>query len=135
LAAGLCGLLLALMATCVGLIWLYGLPLLVEERRVLNRQIGNHLVTALLQQFRQAEVLSRALANLAETLPYDEQLYRRTIPGLLDNQELHGLIAGGGLWPEPHRFDPKQARRSFFWGRDSNSQLRYFDNYNDATGP
>lgn len=135
LAIGLVVLLLLLSAISMAIIWWRALPMLLEQRQELNDQIGTSLVQSLQQQFSQAEAISRAMARLAEALPHDDRLIRNTVPALLDNIEMGDLIAGGGLWPEPYRFHPADARHSFFWGRDPQGQLRFFDNYNDPTGP
>lgn len=119
----------------MAIIWWRALPMLLEQRQILNDQIGSNLVQSLQQQFSQAEAISRAMARLAEVLPRDDQLIQNTIPALLDNLELGDLIAGGGLWPEPYRFHPADARHSFFWGRDPQGQLRFFDDYNNPAGP
>lgn len=135
LAIGLVVLLLLLSAISMAIIWWRALPMLLEQRQELNDQIGTSLVQSLQQQFSQAEAISRAMARLAEVLPHDDQLIRNTVPALLDNIEMGDLIAGGGLWPEPYRFHPADARHSFFWGRDPQGQLRFFDGYNDPKGP
>lgn len=43
-------------------------------------------------------------------------------------------VAGGGVWPEPYRFEKNMERRSFFWGRDKSGLLKYYDDYNDPAG-
>ncbi|HVL01377.1 MAG TPA: ATP-binding protein [Dongiaceae bacterium] len=134
MACGLVALFVGLVAVSLGVIWWQGLPLLIQESRQLNRQIGENLAATLSQQFKQAATLSRAIAQVAETLPYDDATYRQLIPHLLDVPELRTLIAGGGLWPEPRVFDPNRDRLALFWGRDQAGVLQFFDNYNDPAG-
>ena len=134
LATGLVVLFLSLVIVSLSVIWWQGLPLLLQENRLLNQQIGENLAASLSQQFKQAETLSRNLAQLAEVMPYDDATYRHILPHLLDLPELKNLIAGGGLWPEPRQFDPVLERNSLFWGRDRSGALQFFDNYNDPAG-
>lgn len=82
-----------------------------------------------------AQSLANSLANLGEALPQDPDLTRKLARHVLDYEGNEGLIAGGGLWPAPYAFDPAAARRSFFWGREADGQLRYYDDYNDPGGP
>ncbi len=78
--------------------------------------------------------LTTALANLGEELPPSEEMHMSLIPKLLDEAGSASQIAGGGLWPEPRAFDPELEGRSFFWGRDKQGELVYYDNYNDPNG-
>lgn len=135
LGIGLFALLLMLTAVILAIIWWRALPMLLEQRKELNQQIGTGIVRSLQQQFSQAEAISRAMARLVEILPHDDNLIRSTLPALLDNVEMGDLIAGGGIWPEPHQFHPQDERHSFFWGRDPQGQLQFFDGYNDPAGP
>jgi PAS domain S-box-containing protein len=135
LAVGLLGLLAVLVGSSMAIIWLRGMPLLQEQRHQLNETIGRNLVNTLRQHFSQAQAVSRSLAHLAETLPADDPLMRRVIPRVLDNTDLRNLIAGGGLWPEPHTFKPEHERHSFFWGRNAHGELAFYNGYNDPAGP
>lgn len=134
LATGLAVLFFSLVTISLTVIWWQGLPLLLQENRLLNQQIGENIAASLSQQFKQAETLSRNLAQLAEVMPYDDMTYRRVLPHLMDLPELKSLIAGGGLWPEPRQFDPALERNSLFWGRDRDGALQFFDDYNDPAG-
>jgi diguanylate cyclase (GGDEF)-like protein len=104
---------------------------LVNKNKELINEIGSRIVSEISQRISIAETLTRNLAAAAETLPKDPQLFFKVIPQMLDMQENHDFIAGGGVWPEPEQFTPGIERRSFFWGRDSLGQLKYFDQYND----
>jgi diguanylate cyclase (GGDEF)-like protein len=53
---------------------------------------------------------------------------------MIDIQESQSFITGGGVWPEPNQFTTAVERSSFFWGRDSDGNLQYFDQYNDVNG-
>lgn len=135
LGLGLLLLFIALVCSNLWLIWFKGLPLLIQQGKELNGQIGENIVTQLNQQFMQAETLAKDLANLAEALPADEQLLKRAIPHLLNLESMRDIIAGGGYWPEPFMFDAKRQRASLFWGRDVNNQLKFYDDYNAEDGP
>jgi diguanylate cyclase (GGDEF)-like protein len=96
---------------------------------------GQNIVSELGNRIALAEALATALANLAEKLPPDDELNRKLVEHLLDYKGTEAFIAGGGIWPEPYKYDPKVERRSFFWGRDSEGTLRYYDDYNNPRGP
>lgn len=134
LVIGLLVLLVILTGSGMALIWLRAMPMLVEQRHELNGRIGESLVRSLLQHFSQAEAVSRALARLVEALPRDDNLIHKTIPPVLDNIELNKLIVGGGIWPEPHRFNPANERNSFFWDRNPDGQLQFLNGYNEPEG-
>ena len=135
LGVGLLLLFLILVGSNLWLIWYRGLPLLIQQNKELHRQIGENIVTELNVQFMQAETLAKDIANLMETLPDDPQILGSTIPHLLDLESLRGVIAGGGVWPEPFKLDPKSERSSMFWGRTLDNKLKLYDDYNAPDGP
>ena len=96
---------------------------------------GQNIVSELGNRIALAESLATALANLGEILPPDEAQHKKLIQHVMNYEGTETFIAGGGIWPEPFKYDPAIERRSFFWGRDSEGQLRYYDNYNDPKGP
>lgn len=90
-------------------------------------QLGNRIAFA--------ESLAMSLANLGEILPPDVEQNRLVFKGVLGVEGSEAFIAGGGIWPAPFKYAPDVERRSFFWGRDKNGVLQYYDNYNDPSGP
>lgn len=111
-----------------------GKPLLIEENNHLLEQYGDKIVALLGQEILMTESLTATVAHLGESLEYDASTYKRTLPHLLNLEGYSDLIAGGGIWPEPYAFSSTVERRSFFWGRDSNNVLVYYDDYNDPAG-
>ncbi|HQW81636.1 MAG TPA: EAL domain-containing protein [Pseudomonadota bacterium] len=133
----LVGLMLALAMMLVAVLvvfYLRGYELLMARERDVANAAAQHLASDMSKELALAEGVAVALANLGERLPHDEALWRAVIPGVLDLDGRSELITGGGLWPEPDAFTPGVARRSFFWGRDDNGVMRYFDGYNAAEG-
>lgn len=110
-----------------------GKTLIAIETSKYVEQIGNNVVSRLIGRSDEIVALTKTLAATAETLPKSPELFKQVIPALID---FHGDldIAGGGVWPEPYTFDPKKERNSFFWGRDSQNILKYYDDYNQP-GP
>ncbi len=96
---------------------------------------GENIVSELGTRVALAESLATALANTGEVLAPDDSATRQLVRHVLDYEGTESFIAGGGLWPAPYRYDPNIERRSFFWGRDSEGQLRYYDDYNNPQGP
>ena len=74
------------------------------------------------------------LAVVASQLQGDESAIRRMVPELLADGAVNHLVAGGGVWPEPFQFDPQRERSSFFWGRDHDGALTFYDDYNSSEG-
>ncbi len=128
-------LMLAMAITIVIVIQTIGKSLMIKENHKFIEQKGHTIVTQLGQHVSYAEAITKSLANIAETLPKDISLFKKTIPQILYSKENRSRIAGGGIWPEPYAFEPKTERRSFFWGYDTEKTPVYFDNYNDPTGP
>ena len=99
-----------------------------------SRQLGHRIVAELGQRVASTEAITKNLARLGETLDKDPEKFKKVIPDIIDFSG-DAKIAGGGIWPEPFTFDPKLNRRSFFWGRENDGRLKYFDDYNDMNGP
>lgn len=95
-------------------------------------QIGNNLVLNLSARLLEIEALARTLGAIVEKLPKEVATFQQIIPEIIHFQgDLS--VAGGGVWPEPFAFSPQVERRSFFWGRDAQGQLQYFDDYNQPS--
>jgi len=94
-------------------------------------QAGNTTVAEINAYANRIEALTVSLGTLVEQLPKSMESFMQMIPPMID---FHGdlSIAGGGVWPEPYTFDPALERRSFFWGRNENGVLQYFDSYNQS---
>ncbi len=107
---------------------------LITKNKELIDETGSHIVSEISLRINIAENLTRNLAAAGETLPKDPLLFSKVIPQILNAQEGHEFIAGGGVWPEPNAFKLGVNRRSFFWGRNDLGELRYFDQYNDTSG-
>lgn len=107
---------------------------LTEKNFELVDQAGNRLMTELGQKVEATESLTRSIANLEEMLPNDPELVKEVVPHMMDYEDIDAIIAGGGVWPEPHAFTPGVERRSFFWARKSGRKLLYYDDYNAKDG-
>jgi len=108
-----------------------GKELLQEEMYEEVRLTGIGIINRLDEQISHAETLAISLAKLAEKLPPDSALHQQLLPNLINYNDAQGFIAGGGIWPEPYLFDKKIERRSFFWGRNQQGILEYYDDYNN----
>ena len=112
-----------------------GQKLLDEIAYAKITQAGLKVVDELQVRTAKATTLASSLANLAQALPADVGLHKRLIPRLLNIQGTEHFIAGGGIWPPPYQFDSGIERRSFFWGRDRQGKLRYYEDYNAPKTP
>lgn len=111
-----------------------GREVIEEQVNKLNSKIGETIALKLNERLSSTESLTTSLANLALVLPKNTDMFLNVIPDLIDNAGMKNLIAGGGIWPEPDKFTEGIARRSFFWGRDEQGILKFFDEYNDPAG-
>ncbi len=108
-----------------------GQKLVSTESSKIIEEIGKHAVSQLSTRSTEIASLTRTLAAATEQLPKSESDFKQVIPQLVDFQG-DSDIAGGGVWPEPYAFQAETERRSFFWGRESDGSLKYYDDYNQA---
>jgi signal transduction histidine kinase/CheY-like chemotaxis protein len=124
---------------CIGLfLTLASLLIQTEAKKILEDrewqyiELSNHVIVEnLQQQTTVASSLAYAMASAASSLPTDEQIYHQVFKNLFQGAPSQNLLAGGGIWPEPYQFNPAKERNSFFWGKDENRDLQFFNDYND----
>ena len=121
------------MAGIVIIMRTHGHDLVVAESARLLEETGNTAITEIGRRSRQIGGLARSLALATEALPREPALVKRVIPHMIS---FHGDmdVAGGGIWPEPGAFTPGVEKRSFFYGRESDGSLKYYDDYNHGRG-
>ncbi|MCR9143301.1 MAG: SpoIIE family protein phosphatase [bacterium] len=110
-----------------------GHDLVVQESARLLEETGNTAIAEIGERSREIGGLARSVALAAEVLPRDPRLIQKLLPHMIG---FHGDmdVAGGGVWPEPGAFTPGVARRSFFYGREADGTLKYYDDYNRGRG-
>ena len=126
---------LLILSAIFGVLSTVGKPLLEKQAHEQVILAGRNIVSELGRRIALAESLATALANLGEQLLPDDALNKKLTEHVLNYEGTESFIAGGGLWPAPYQYDPKIERRSFFWGRNSQGVLQYYDDYNDPKGP
>lgn len=114
---------------------IFGRPLLEEQVLIQEQQAGQTMVARLNNRIARIESITRALANLAENLPKEDQLHRSILPQVINNEGSESFIAGGGIWPEPFLFSAEHERKSFFWGRNQKGKLIFYNDYNQPDAP
>ncbi|MBE9040183.1 GHKL domain-containing protein [Oscillatoriales cyanobacterium LEGE 11467] len=108
-----------------------GKELISNEASKSIEQAGNNAVSKLEARSGEIAALTRGLSTTVENLPKQEETFQEIVPKIIDfNNDLD--VAGGGVWPEPYRFEADTERRSFFWGRDESGILQYYDDYNQT---
>jgi len=110
-------------------------PILLEQNAHRIEDAGNMIVARINTMLGQAETVAIAIADITESLTPDTEAIMETVPRLLDRKGYESFIGGGGVWPEPYRFNPERERRSFFWSRGPDGRLKYIDDYNSPEGP
>lgn len=129
---GSVGLLLVALGLAIAMIVVVntkGTELVLEESNRLIEQTGNNAVANLEGRSYEIAGLVKTLGIITQQLPKQEALFQTTLPAIMDfGGDL--AIAGGGYWPEPNAFKPGVMRHSFFWGRDNEGELKYYNDYN-----
>jgi len=105
-----------------------------QQQLELVKSTNRSIVENLRYQIAYASSLAHSLASTTTLATLEPISFRSNIKNLLASAPNQALIAGGGIWPEPFLFDENKNRCSFFWGKDTASQLQFFDNYNDVNG-
>jgi len=104
---------------------------IIEEEAYLHLNQANSRVIAELERHAVlSATLVQAIANLTESLPYEQQLYRSLIPKLINHKGAESYIAGGGVWPAPYQFVKDKEKHSLFWARDQFKGFIFHDSYN-----
>ncbi len=127
-------LLVGMLGSTVAIMFTVERSLLVEKGQDIQEQMGNRVVSDIQNRIHLIESLTTSLANLGERLAPDESVYKRVVPHIIDYEKRESFVAGGGIWPGAYQFDPQVQRRSFFWGREPDGGLKYYDDYNDPEG-
>ncbi len=109
---------------------IFAKPLLEKQIFRLFEQTSNTMVAELGRRIAKAETMAKALANIAEKAPKNDQLHIDLLKAVINDEGSETYIAGGGIWPEPLLYSPQKERRSFFWGRNQQEKLDFLDHYN-----
>lgn len=112
----------------------YGNKVLLDVAKKQVRQSGESMVSVLGKRLTIAESVVSSIASAAEVLPSRDDQHHQIIKPLIDHDNSAHFIAGGGVWPQPFLYQSNQKQRSFFWGRNQEGELEYFDDYNDPDG-
>lgn len=107
-----------------------GRKYIYQQAESLVSEQAYSLVTELGKKINYIEGIAHTMANLAVRLPNNEAMIKSLFPALLTEHGASLLMAGGGLWPEPYALDPDVERSSYFWGRNENNDLIFYDDYN-----
>ncbi|WP_075187387.1 sensor histidine kinase [Teredinibacter haidensis] len=134
LIIGLVALISLILCVSSSVIWFKGKPLLEGLGQRSQIQLGQNITLAMEQELSQIAGIAKSLAVAGVSLPKDESIFHASLPAILNQVGENSIIAGGGVWPEPNVFKQGVNRRSFFWARNSEGQLKYYNNYNDPDG-
>ncbi|PCK00526.1 MAG: hypothetical protein COA45_01730 [Zetaproteobacteria bacterium] len=112
----------------------YVLYYLKEQALEQHSLAGNNIIGRLNTRLSAAEILAVSIKNAAISFPKSVPIFMTSIPAIINDEKLMDFVAGGGVWPEPFWFQNGVTQRSFFWGRNQDGVLEYYDEYNDASG-
>lgn len=94
---------------------------------------GELIVAELVRKATLVNTLTQSMVNLAASAT-EPSILRDALPKMINLSHSEAYIAGGGYWPEPFAFDKTLERSSFFWGREQDGSLKFYDDYNDLSG-
>jgi|GEM_PF-1704817 len=107
----------------------------IDHSARIQAEVQNRLLLANIDQsLKQAEMLADAMLAAVASDPDNVDYLASTIPILIKRLGDPRVIAGGGIWPEPHQLQPGQSRYSLFWGQNDVGQLEAVSGYNDPEG-
>jgi diguanylate cyclase (GGDEF)-like protein len=95
---------------------------------------GNAIVAELIKQTSLVHSLAETLSTTIKSIPFSDSVYHQLLPKFINITHSSNLVAGGGIWPEPYQLDPKKRRNSYFWGKDENGILEFYNDYNLDNG-
>jgi len=106
------------------------------ERNAFNttKVVSQKIDALIYQKLIMVEVLTETMANIATTIDLDYEKNKKTIKTIIDLKGYEDFIAGGGIWPEPYSIDKTKERNSYFFARDKNGKLKFYDDYNNPKG-
>jgi PAS domain S-box-containing protein len=85
-------------------------------------------------QMIRMQTLAMSLANIGTIMGSNHKENQRLLKKLINLQGYEKFIAGGGIWPEPFAFDKTKTRSSYFFGRNKEGTLDFYNDYNDPKG-
>ncbi len=91
---------------------------------------GNAIVAELVRQTSLVHSLAESLAVVVNSIPFSDKLYHQLLPQLIDINNSNSLVAGGGIWPEAKQLDPNKDKNSYFWGKNKDGTLDFYNDYN-----
>ncbi|GIU26901.1 PAS domain S-box protein [Shewanella schlegeliana] len=103
---------------------------LIDNQEFLSINLGKTIVAKLQQKTNKIENLAVSIGALGELYQHDPKQLNAAIPALLEQPGQQEVILGGGVWPEPFAFDPSKRKDSYFWARNSASELIKVNDYN-----
>ena len=95
---------------------------------------GNAIVSDLIRKTSLIHSLAESLTAAVKSIPYSDQTYHQLLPQLIDLNNANSLVAGGGIWPEPYQLDSSKEKNSYFWGKNTEGSLDFYNDYNLANG-
>lgn len=108
---------------------------LIERQAYLKlSDAGHRVVSELESRTVQAASLADSIAKIGSNLPVDKSEFGNIIKQIMNHEGTRHLVAGGGVWPEPYKFRADRERDSFFWGRNPQGLLEFYNDYNEPGG-
>jgi hypothetical protein len=96
--------------------------------------VGEKIIEEIESNLNVAQTLSNTISKIGLNLPKELDLTKLVLVKILNNESSRTFVAGGGYWPEPYSYFKDVERRSFFWSRQEDKSLKYFEDYNDPKG-
>ncbi|MDO5046826.1 methyl-accepting chemotaxis protein [Campylobacter sp.] len=111
------------------IIQIVAVPKVQKESLNLINEIGHSTIGDIALPLQNIQGVTTNLAKAVEKLPNNIDVFKSVGENIINNDG-NSAIAGGGIWPEPYKFNYSEKKRSFFWARNAN-KLDYDESYND----
>jgi diguanylate cyclase (GGDEF)-like protein len=92
------------------------------------------VLTRLSERTKIATTLANSMASVALETYTNNTVLQNAVVQLINNTESKAWVIGGGVWPEPFRFNTQKVRDSYFWSRNQQGDLIFYDDYNQEGG-
>ncbi|QYK00062.1 PAS domain-containing protein [Shewanella psychrotolerans] len=107
----------------------------MDTQLSLSQNYGQSVIAQLQNILSKIDVIANSIGIIGETYKDQPQIIDELLPSLLTVENKTQLIAGGGIWPEPHAFLIDKQFHSFFWARNKADKFTRVNGYDSPSGP
>ena len=103
-----------------------------EEKRVV--QTAESILLEIEKQEVYTEKLVKSLTAIVKASG-SNWLLESLLEAQFEASKSFSTVVGGGVWPEPYKLNPIKEKASMFWGKDSENNFIFYEDYNFPSVP